>query len=282
MKNSEFVSVCKKLVRKGDEFLAHQDRGFHTRAAELLGHANLAELYDYSELVEYSFRGQFRPAQNFTASEFSNLPLTVVRGERCFIDVYFWRRNPTTIHNHHFTGAFQCLRGKNIDTEFSFRKVQKLTRLHALGDLVEHQTREVRPGDVQAIDLQDKFIHQNHHHGELTVNLCFRTPDAPGKNLANFLYSGLRFEKDRAALIRAKRLYDFSLIDAVEPRKLDLTLTDAVDFILNTHGTGSSHPRVLGLQKFLHAKVKRETGVDLFKLLGSHQKRLEEIELLYE
>ncbi len=282
MKTSPFFSVCRKLVRQGDEFLAHHSVGFHKRATELLCQVKLPELYNYSELVEYSFRDQFRHEQNFTSSEFSNLPLTVVRGEHCFIDVYFWRRNPTTIHNHHFTGAFQCLHGKNLDTEFSFRKSSQLTRFHSLGDLVEHQTREVNSGDIQTIDLQDKFIHQNHHHGDLTVNLCFRTPDAQGKNLANFLYSGLRYEKDRAALARAKRLYDFALIDDLNPKKLNITLSDAFNFILNTHGSGTSHPRILSLQKLLQKKINQETGTDILKLLHAHDQRLEEIQSEYE
>jgi hypothetical protein len=282
MKNATFFTVCRDLVRKGDQFLARHPSKFHKEASELLATANLHDHYDYSEIVEQSFHNQFKHEQNFTSSEFSDLPITIARGERCFIDVYYWRRNPTTIHNHHFTGAFQCLRGKNIDSEFRFRRKQKITPFHTIGELEEIHSREVRPGDIQPINLQDKFIHQNHHHGDLTVNLCFRTPDYPGKNLANFLYSGLKFEKDRMVLARARRLYDFALIDEISPEKLNINLSDAFNFVLNTHGSGTSHPRILAIEKFLKKKITRETGVDLSKLLRTHDQSLDKMQSMYE
>jgi hypothetical protein len=282
VKKTSFVSTCRRLVRAGDEFLARHPKNFHGHAAELLLAAKLPELYDYSELVEASFRRGFGHEQNFKAGEFSDLPITIARGDACFIDVYFWRRNPTTIHNHHFTGAFQCIRGKNLDSEYRFRRGRALTPFHVLGELTELRTREVNPGDVAAIALQDKFIHQNHHHGELTVNLCFRTPDHPGKNLANFLYSGLKFEKDHRVLARARRLYEFAVMDTIDVEKLEVTLSDAFNFVLNTYGSGSAHPSVLKVQKFLQKKIARETGVDLAKLLRAHDRRLEEIQSAYE
>ena len=76
------------------------------------------------------------------------------------------------------------------------KKEKKLGRFHELGVLKLKQTRHLIPGNVADIGLMDKFIHQNHHQADLTVTLCFRTPQVNSKSLSNYLSSGLRFEKN--------------------------------------------------------------------------------------
>lgn len=280
---SLFFKTAQTLTVQGDQFIQRfGHKKFHEQAAELLGKAKLHENFDYKDLVASSFAPRFVDWQNFKAMEFSDLPLTIARGKECFIDVYFWRRRPTTIHNHHFNGAFQCLRGVNVDTAFKFEKERSLTRFHTLGSLIEKRTSELRPGDVEAIDLQDKFIHQNHHHDDLTVNLCFRTPDYQGKNLSNFLYSGLKIEKDSTSIMRAQRLLAFTRIDDFDVKKIDINLIDALNFLYYTYDSGLTHPRFLKVQKFLSKKVKDELGISLPDLMQKHEARIDEIQSFYE
>lgn len=275
---NEFVKRAQKLVSVGDKFINSKGTShFHQEAARLLKESSIHELFDYKNLVQTSFEKKFQAEQNFRGSEFSDLPLTLARGEHCFIDLYFWRRRPTTIHNHHFTGAFQCLYGHNMDSEFTFTPERKLTKFHTMGTLKEIDRREVKPGDVVAINYQDKFIHQNHHHADLTVNLCFRTPDRNGKRLSSFLYSGLKCEKDLATLKTAERLYSFALIDDFNFEKLNLSHEVSMTFLLETFRM-SGHPRVQKIQKFLEQKVKKELGLSINKLLLSHEEKLDEIE----
>ena len=269
-----------RLVKAGDAFLLKNGSfHFHEKAPELLSEACLHESFDVQEVLKRVFA--FKHEQNFKRLEFSDLPLTIARGEHCFIDVYFWRRRPTTVHNHHFTGAFQCLYGLNHEREYSWKKERKLTKFHTLGKLTEVETNVIRPGHVQAIDFQDKFIHQSHHHADLTVNLCFRTPDVPGKNLSNFLFSGLKIEKESESLRRAEVLYAFSRIGDVKLRELKLKDEDLLNFLLHTIGT-SENPRLLAIQKELLKKVKNEMGIDVARLLREHDKALDEIQLSYQ
>ena len=116
------IKLAQKLVKSGDRFIAqHGVKEFHKKAADLLSSSTLAQDYDYQEIVTEAFTPSFqRHPQNFASLEFSDLPITLARGKNCFIDVYFWRRRPTVIHNHHFVGAFQCLHGSNLDLEFQF------------------------------------------------------------------------------------------------------------------------------------------------------------------
>lgn len=279
---SAFLANARKLVKLGDRFLSQNNQNvFHQEAAELLSRANLHKLYDYKKIVTESFGKDFSHEQNFKSFEFSDLPLTIARGEHCFIDLYFWRRRPTTIHNHHFTGAFQCLYGSNVDSEFSFIPEKKVTRIHTLGTLTETRRRDVKPGDIEAINFQDKFIHQNHHHADLTVNLCFRTPDRKGKSLANFYYSGFKYEKNPEALKLARRLYAFSQIEDFDFKKIKISPEAALSFLLETLGA-TSHPRTVNIQKTLLKRMKSETGIDVQKLIRVHDEKLDSIQSDYE
>jgi hypothetical protein len=263
------------LTAKGDSFLLrHGPRRFPDKAVEILREVALHEEFDYRDLLRRSF--SFSHEQNFKRLEFSDLPVTVARGKRCFIDVYFWRRRPTTIHNHHFTGAFQCLLGKNVEREFTWQEERKLSRFHALGKLTVTRTNTILPGDIHAIRLQDEFIHQSHHHADLTVNLCFRTPDLPGKRLSNFLYSGVKIEKDSDSLRRAEVLYAYACLEEFAPSELRLKREDTLNFLFHTLRT-TQNPRILGLQKKLQRDMKGLLGVDVPKLLARHEGVLEKI-----
>jgi len=282
MKN-KFILKARELTKLGDQFIQkYGSKNFHKLAKDLLFDQKMHESFDYKDLVEAAFSKKFNPRQNFRSLEFSDLPLTIARGEECFIDVYFWRRRPTVIHNHHFRGAFQCLLGLNVDSEFKYNQTTKFTKFHSLGKLELQNMSQLSRGEIKSIDFQDKFIHQNHHQANLTVNLCFRTPDVAKKNLSNFLYSGIKFEKDQLSLARAQRLFAFTRIEDFEYRKLELSLEDAFNFLLMSHGSSAANPRFITLKKFLESKIKKETGLNFGKLLNDHDRELDRIEALYE
>lgn len=273
------TKTLSSLIHEADSYLKHHGpETFSQKATDLLREAALHEHFDYRDLLKRSF--SFKHEQNFKRLEFSDLPLTVARGKSCFIDVYFWRRRPTTIHNHHFTGAFQCLMGLNEETEFSWKLERKISKFHSLGKLSERKKTIIKPGDVQSIRLQDKFIHQSHHHADLTVNLCFRTPDIASKRLSNFLFSGVKIEKDSESLRRAEVLYTYATMEEVVLEELNLKNEDILNFMFHTLGT-TQNPRIIKLQKKLSDKIKREKGVDVSRLINHHEKTLEKIQLSY-
>lgn len=281
MKN--LLLQARDLTRKGDLFInKHGIDHFDEEATRLLLKTRISEAFDYQTLVETSMKPGFNKIQNFHSFEFSDLPITVSRGENCFVDIYFWRRRPTVIHNHHFSGAFQCLLGKNIDFEFEFKKKRKLGKHHILGDVRMMNARVLKQGDIATIGFMDKFIHQNHHHADLTVNLCFRTPEVKGSNIANYLYSGLRYDKDRNLLARVNRLLRFTGLEKFDFKKVDIDLDDAINLLIQTYGTTSQNPRLLNLRKYLERKVKSEAGMDINKLLRLHEQELDRLEEDYD
>jgi hypothetical protein len=282
MKN-KFYQKANDLALSGDRFI-HQfgPKDFHLEAKRLLECSDIHEMFNFKELVQETLKKNFNLHQNFGRFDFSDFPLTIARGKHCFIDIYFWRRRPTVIHNHHFSGAFICLEGVNVDSEFKFIPHKKVTKFHTLGKLVLKRTRTLGSGEAESINLLDKFIHQNHHQANLTVNLCFRTPDVENKNLSHYLFSGLKFEKDFHSLERVQRLFAFSGIDDFDPRDLNLTLVDAFNFVIFSQDSMVKHPHFIKIKKYLEQKIKKETAVNLQKLFKKHDKEVEKIESLYD
>lgn len=276
-----FLDLARKINRKGDSFLAKNDvKNFHTVAAELLAQSQIEKAFDVEEIVSSVFTG--KTPQHFKSLEFSDLPVTVAQGKNCFIDVYFWRRRPTVIHNHHFAGAFMCLLGNNVDLEFTFQKERTVGKYHQTGKLDLKQTRNIKPGDIAEIAYLDKFIHQNHHQADLTVNLCFRTPQRAGKSLANYLYTGLRYEKNVDLMGRVARLQKFIDLDVLDIKKASITNDDAIHFLIMTSGSERGNPKFIQLRKELNKRVKSECGLDIDKLIQGHDVMMEKIENDYE
>lgn len=274
------IDLAKKINKKGDHFIKKNGiNEFHKKASELLN-AQVASQFDFQEIVEESFK--VKHPHYFGQLEFSDLPITISRGTHCFIDLYFWRRRPTVIHNHHFAGAFMCLTGKNVDLEFSFKKELHLGQFHALGKLELKRQKQMVAGDITEIGFMNKFIHQNHHQSDLTVNLCFRTPQTPGKNLSHFLYSGLRYEKNPLLLGRVQRLLRFIDLGDFDLNKVEFNNDDAIHFLLQTYETRSANPRLLKTINLMNKKIKKELGLDISKLVRIHDEQMEKIESEYE
>jgi hypothetical protein len=279
----KLFDLAQKINRKGDLYISrHGTKDFHKLATDLLADSGFANAYNFQEVVLNAFKTNISSKQNYKQLEFSDLPLTLARGENCFIDIYFWRRRPTTIHNHHFSGAFMCLEGNNVDLEFEFKKKQKLGKYHDLGELSLREERNLKAGDIATIAPLDKFIHQNHHQAELTVNLCFRTPDIKAKNLSNYLFSGLRFEKNHVQLGRTERLRRFLDMGDFKVKDSDVTSDDAISFLLQHHGTVSQNLKLQKLLKTFDKRMQNEFGVNIPKMLNQHDIQFEKLENDYE
>jgi hypothetical protein len=280
---SKLFEESQIITLLGDEYIDQNGlNAFHIKARELLENAELPKYFNFQELVERSLNAKFEIPQTYRYSEFSDFPLTLARGKHCFIDVYFWRRRPTAVHNHHFRGAFQCLKGFNVDLEYTYLPEKSLGEHHSVGELKLIGTRNLKPGDVVSINFLDKFIHQNHHQDELTVNLCFRTPEEDQNNISNYLLSGLRFEKESGLLMRVERLKKLCALDDFHIENLELSHDEAINFLIQTYETGTKNTRILRLQDFFKNKLLFELNLDIYQLLDEHDKKIAEMEDLYE
>jgi hypothetical protein len=277
------LTAANELVRNGDAFIEkHGSMQFHQAAQELLDKTKLHEKFDFSNLVYDSLSEKFNQKQNYASSQFSDFSITLAAGKNCSLDLYFWYRSPTVIHNHHFTGAFQCMQGVNVDLEFEYKGEQSIGHYHELGKLELKHTRKLVKGDIAPIDLLDKFIHQNHHQADLTINACFRTPDIGEVNLSNYLYSGLRFEKNPDLVARTHRLWSFLFLGDFKFENLDLTVDDAMSFLIRYGDSTSASPRFTQLCSLLDHMLQSQLGIDIKDHLNAHHTQMTELENLYD
>jgi len=132
------------------------------------------------------------PIQNFTQNQFSDYPLTLVRSNKLLADIYFWYKSDTSIHNHHFCGAFKVIAGESFQINYEFKKQHSISEGLDVGELIKVQNKHLKLGAVQSIKRRDQFIHHVFHIGKPTVTLCIRTPSFQDEALAAFIYPKYR------------------------------------------------------------------------------------------
>ena len=155
------------------------------------------ENFDW-EFNQESFFCLFRqlghlPAQSFPNREFGEIPFTLFRSDIFFLDLYIWNKFETSIHDHHFCGAFKLLAGRSQQHVYEFTESEVLNPLISKGKLTKIRSENLKIGSTQKIELGDNFIHQVCHLGHPTVTLCLRTTGLLD-NLFCYHTSGYRFK----------------------------------------------------------------------------------------
>jgi hypothetical protein len=128
------------------------------------------------------------PIQQFPNGEFSDFPLTLVKRENFFIDIYVWFKSDTNIHNHHFCGAFKVIAGSSVQIRYKFKTLHEIGPGLSEGEMTQEGHDDLPLNTVQAIDPRDEFIHNVFHTGKPTITLCLRTPSFKGEALDVFIY----------------------------------------------------------------------------------------------
>jgi hypothetical protein len=186
------VTQFQSLVDKSETRLKAHDfqlKDFPKIACELLSDFNWK--FNHSEFQEFLCYLGPLPLQKFTRQDFGELPFTLYQHEKFHIDIYIWNNNETSIHDHHFCGAFKVLNGKSLQLSYQYEQVTNIAPDLDWGILKKIDTRYLHQGDVQEIALGDKFIHQVIHMEFPTVTFILRTPDLLD-NLYSYWTSGLR------------------------------------------------------------------------------------------
>lgn len=144
---------------------------------------------------------------HFPPGTVSSLALTVFEGEDFHIDLFLWDRKDTVIHDHHFSGAFTCLAGKNHEFHFSYEEQETLGPYSGKGLLKQTGHKIVAPGDVERIIQGKSHIHMVLHDTPWTMNLIVRTKPAPEDfSLSTYFLSGFRFNTNDSLLRKMKSL----------------------------------------------------------------------------
>jgi len=144
------------------------------------------------------------PDQNFPNKDFSDLPITLIRKEKFCLDLYWWSHTDTSIHNHHFTGAFKVIHGSSFQIIYKFNKSKKINKDFETGELLKIKYHELKLNSVFPIELLDTFIHQVFHQSTTTVTICLRSLPTTEKFLSGFLYPNfkIRLKKFEPSFIK--------------------------------------------------------------------------------
>jgi hypothetical protein len=134
---------------------------------------------------------------------FADFALTVWRSEDVFLDIYVWNGSETSIHDHHFAGAFRVVAGSYHQTDYRFSESQECAPGLWKGVLEINATQDLLLNNTYPIQAADGLIHRVLHPVCPSVTLCLRTtPLSPSLHV--YFPAGY---KVKAASLHVQKLY---------------------------------------------------------------------------
>src|SRR5262249_6236027 len=107
---------------------------------------------------------------------FSNLPVTVYRGDAFHLELLVWTRASTSVHQHGFSGAFRVVTGSSLHSNYRFIERQRINSHLLIGDIEMTSMQLLNVGDVVPISAgREGLVHSLFHLDEPSVTLVART-----------------------------------------------------------------------------------------------------------
>lgn len=286
-----FLKKSEELFRQAENEIKgkFKPNEFAVQASDLLAHSNIHKYFNHetiSELLKY----RKYPIHYYSQLQFSDVPLTLFRNEKFFLEIYFWKNKDTDIHDHHFTGAFKMLSGEQNQIELGFTEKKKISPFLSSGSLRVKKLRSMEPGDTQTILLGKDFIHQSlHSHTKITANICLRTPTIDGHDLSGYYFHGYKLKYLGSHDERLRKLSLIRLLPKTETYQHMASFLDTQsDHTLVTLAVGETlthrvmDPRLRRLivrylaesRKILYEKTK-----DFIKGVPGHQKKHKKLKI---
>lgn len=146
--------------------------------------------------------------QHFKNNEFSQFPLTLHSWDDFFLDLYFWAECRTSIHDHHFHGAFKVIEGDYCETSFTFKEGFEISADIFKGTLLRGGHEEIAPGRTKKISMNEPYIHCVSHTQKINITLCLRSRDLT-PYLNEYLFPGYKITL-RPIEINIRKRLDFA------------------------------------------------------------------------
>lgn len=115
------------------------------------------------------------PEQVDPSSKFGAPALTVYRGARFHIDLYFWTDGTTTVHQHAFCGAFHVLRGSSLHGVYRWDSTARVNTSLQFGTLALEHMELLPTGTTLPIQGGAAYIHSLFHLERPSVSVVART-----------------------------------------------------------------------------------------------------------
>lgn len=121
-----------------------------------------------------------RTAQPTVDRVFSDMPVTVYRGDGFYVELLIWVDGTTAIHQHGFSGAFRVLHGSSLHSVYEFEEMRRINSRTRLGRVTCTGMRYLKPGDRHRIRSgPDGLAHALFHLERPSVTLVVRTDGDP-------------------------------------------------------------------------------------------------------
>jgi hypothetical protein len=201
---------------------------FPELCASRLHAARLSDRIDVDGVVRAAFAGGL-PAPVDPKARFGQPPVTLYRSPRFYVDALFWLDGTTTIHDHAFSGAFQVLAGRSIETIFDFSTARDVEGRLRFGDLEVRGAGLRAPGDVRAVPAGPAYIHSLFHLARPSVTLVVRTyrDPVPGVQLA-YAPAGIAFDNIGEDPVRERVVQLVDMLRKIEHPKFEATVGDLI------------------------------------------------------
>ncbi len=133
--------------------------------------------FNHQEFIERLFSLPQFPKQVHVKSQFGEPPFTIYYSEKnnFYVEIYFWDKLHTSIHDHGFQGAYQVISGQSIQSEYEFIEEVKKNKDSSIGILNPKELTLLNAGDTREIILGNKFIHRVLHLEKKTASLIVRS-----------------------------------------------------------------------------------------------------------
>lgn len=224
------------------------------------------------------------PFQTYPDAIFSDFPFTLARTPKVHLDMYYWFHTDTSVHNHHFSGAFKVIQGKSHQLSYEFKVSNKVDEHLFEGQTIKKSDLILSVGDVHRIHPQDEFIHQVIHLEKPTVTLCLRTDNLPGMNLWSFILPKYKilykdFDENQKKWYQSlKNIYRY-YPEAI-PQKIDqmpLTAGDILRIIIQANS--GDKPLEPIHQLILTSLQEKGIGLGFFEMLQSQHKMNQKLKM---
>ncbi|HTH50869.1 MAG TPA: hypothetical protein VL501_02990 [Pyrinomonadaceae bacterium] len=144
-------------------------------AKEALLRADIPSKTDPWTAVAWALEQRDLPRQHDPYGQFGEPPITLYRGPRFHIDIYFWFTSTTTLHQHAFCGAFQVFEGASLHSWYEFERDETINMYAQTGRLDLKVSHVLEKGAVQEIWPGRRYIHALYHLNEPSVTIVVRT-----------------------------------------------------------------------------------------------------------
>ena len=148
-------------------------------AAQVLKFADLPAKTSAWKVIEWAMRETNLPVQRDLPGRFGDPPITIFNAPRFHIDVYFWLKGTTAIHQHSFCGAFQVLHGSSIHSWYEFERNEIINTFTELGNINLKICELLNVDDIQQIWAGKQYIHGLFHLEQPSATIVVRTHKSP-------------------------------------------------------------------------------------------------------